>query len=425
MKKIIALILLISAIGSAIGIAASAADLGSGATVVANDVKIVKSGLLGRKISFCDADFKQGLCISDFKEVTITKLPESSHGTLMMAGRRVSEGTTIKRKNLPSLVFIPASREVSEASFKFTISEYASGEELDFIIRFTERINYEPKIDEENEASLVIKTQREIGAHGKMRASDGEGDKLEYMVISYPRHGMLTNIDKETGEYVYTPTDSYVGDDSFVYVARDEWGNFSRTATVSIRVDERMSEVKYVDMQNRPEYCAAVTMTAMGIMSGKVVGDGVYFNPDDTVTRAEFVAMTLKALGIKADSTLTSTYFDDNESIPTPLLGYVATAQRMGIINGRFVNGELLFSPNEQISKYEAAGIMAALTNAKTEDTDVSINNSSLIPCWAREDVYLMCSVGIFDTGTTEFDATSPVTRADCAGYLYKMISRQ
>ena len=421
MKKIIAGILIALSLVSVLGSIAFA-GFGGGVEVIADETKIIKTGLVGRKITFSDADFKQGLCITEFDTVKITKLPKSTDGALMLAGRRVSEGASVKRKNLPALVFIPASKDVTEASFSFTIEGYADGKEVEFIIKFCDKVNYEPEVNGAYADSLALVTQRDIGVWGKMYATDKEGDDIEYIIVSYPKNGTLTIVDKESGKYVYTPRDSYTGNDSFVYVARDEWGNFSTTQKVDITVSKRMSEVKYVDMQNRPEYNAAVTMTAMGIMGGKVIGDGVYFTPDDTVTRAEFLAMAMKAVGVRADSTLTSTYFDDNDKIPTPLLGYVATAQRIGIIHGTFTDGELLFNPNDAITKYDAAVIMAKLSGASADGELPVFADESDIPTWARASVYAMCSIGVFDYSGDSIDAKAAVTRADCASYLYKLI---
>ena len=420
MKKITAIILCVAALFAFVTASVSAANFGSGAAVVASDVKIVRSTLYGKKLSISDVDFKQGLCLTDFKSVTITKLPKSSEGTLMLAGRRVSEGTTIKRKNLASLVFIPTDKEVKEAEFLFTIDEYASGEEIPFVIRFTDKINYEPTVATEAGATASLKTQREIGAHGRMLAEDGEGDELEFIIVSYPECGSLSFVDKKSGEYVYTPDDSFVGKDSFVYVARDSYGNFSETATVSITVSERMSEVKYADMNGRAEYNAAVAMTAMGIMNGRVIGDGTYFSPDESVSRAEFTAMALKALGIRADSTLSATYFDDNDEIPKPLLSYIATAQRIGVINGVFEGGKLNFNPNEAITKYDAAMIMASLTDLTASEATRVISEN--VPIWAAESVAVMCGAGVLQATDGVIDGGAVVTRADAARYLYRLI---
>ena len=422
MKKTVSSLLIIFTLTLLLGTTVAHASFGAGVQTLAEDTKIIKSGLFGRKITFTDVDFKQGLCITDFDAVTISELPSSTEGTLMLAGRRVSEGTKIKRKNLPALVFIPASKEVSEAKFKFTVDDFAGGEDFEFIIRFSDKINYEPKISEEHTASLEVKTQREIGIHGKMCATDTDSANLEFIIVSYPKSGTLTIVDKATGEYVYTPYDSYTGNDSFVYVARDEWGNFSNAQKVNITVSERMSEVVYRDMIDRPEYNAAVTVTAMGIMDGKLIGDGVYFSPEGSVSRAEFICMAMKAAGVHADSSAKATYFDDNDDIPLPLVSYVATAQRMGVINGQLAEGALVLKPNEAITKYEAASIISRLLNLKSDDNTPVFSDITSVPAWARSDVYTMCSLGIFEYDGNTINATATVSRAECASYLYKMM---
>lgn len=423
MKKIIALTLVTASLLFSLSAVSVSAHFGTGAEAIADNVQIVKSALIGRKYVFSDADFKQGLCITSFDGIKITELPKSSDGALMLAGRRVSAGATVKRKNISALVFIPTSKETSEATFKFALVGDGSGSEIEFIIRFTDRVNYEPEISEDALVSLSLKTQKEIAIHGKMQAVDKEGDAIEYMIVSYPKCGRLTSINKESGEYVYTPNDSFVGKDSFVYVARDEWGNFSETQKVDITVSKRMSDIVYVDMQNRAEYNAAVAMTAMGIMNGRVVGDGVYFNPDETVTRAEFVSMALKTMGIKADGTKAETYFDDNAEIPTALLPYIVSAQKMGILRANFKDGKLLFRPNDEITKYEAASIMAELMNISEFTGEDVMESENLIPVWARQSVYAMSSVGIFDYSEDASVMTGTVTRAECAEYLYRMIN--
>ena len=188
-------------------------------------------------------------------------------------------------------------------------------------------------------------------------------------------------------------------------------------------INERMSEIEYVDMIDRPEYNAAVAMTAMGIMGGEIVGDGIYFRPDEAVTRAEFVSFAMKALGIRADASVSKTYFDDDDSIPAPLRSYVATAQRNGITIGKFEDGKLLFKPNDKITKYDAAVVMSSLLGCHVEGEIETFANESEIPVWARASVYAMCSVGIFDYEGNTIDTSASVTRADAARYLYRILN--
>ena len=396
------------------------ADFGSGVAVLAEGTEIVKTAISGKKIVFSDIDFKQGLCITDFEKIKITSVPPSSEGTLLLAGRRVGAGTTIKRKNIGALVFIPASKDVAECKFKFTTDDFANGKEVDFIIKFTEKVNYAPTIELKSDEELMLETQREISVYGKMRAEDKEGDCLEYILIKAPEHGNIKIINKESGEFLYTPPTSYVGEDCFTFVARDEWGNYSKPQAITVSIAERMCETIYSDMKTHPDYNAAVALTAMGIMDGRLIGDGVYFMPEKNVSIAEFVAMAMKSAGI-SPSEEAQTFFDDDADIPLPLKGYMATAQKMGVITGDFVDGRLLLRPNDNITRAEAAVVMANILDIDMTCELPTFSDASGVPVWARASVSLLCYVGIFDSDSEEIAADAALTKADTAAYLYKL----
>lgn len=422
MKKLA--IILIAAIAAtlSLSIAATAANLGSGVAVIAEDVKLIKTGLAGQKLTFSDTDIKTALNISSFDKITVTSIPSSADGTLMLAGRRVSEGNTVSRRNVAALSFIPTSKSVTEASFKFKVDGYAGDNELVCIMKFTDKVNYAPRAESDTGSAISVWTQRDISVFGQLEAKDPEGDALEFIIVGFPRDGSITLVDKSTGEFRYTPTKNYTGDDRFSYVVRDEWGNFSKPATVTVRVARRQSEVVYNDMINLPEYNAAVSMTALGIMSGSTVGDQTLFSPNDSVTRAEFVAMALKSAGIHADSTLTSTFFDDNDKIPTPLVGYVATAQRLGIVNGYFDGRALNFRPNDAITKCEAAIILSNILGSVESDDALVFADIDSVPVWARDSINDMYSIGVFSYTDGYINPSSTVTRKDAAVYLYNMM---
>ncbi len=422
LKKIISVILILSTLLTIFTVVSSASFLGSAGSAIAEDVTLIKTGLAGQKIKFSDTDFKTALGITSFKKITILSLPSSSEGSLMFSERRVGIGQSIKRRNLEELYFIPANENVTESSFTFRI-DGTSDEAITCTLKFTNKVNRAPEIKTDAEKSLSVTTQKGISVFGKLEAEDPEDDDIDYIIVSYPKYGVLSIEDMESGEFKYTPGKDFSGKDSFVFAARDEYGNYSKTEKVSINIIERMSNVVYIDMENTKEYNAAVAMTAMGIMSGKRIGDDMYFSPEETVTRAEFVAMAMKSLGIKADSTLSSTFFDDSDEIPKSLMGYVATAAKCGIINGSFDGKELKFRPNDAITHYEAAIIMANLLNISSEDQVFSsVEGIGDIPVWARPKVGAMYEAGIFEAGN-EIDMSAPLERGYAAEYLYKLAS--
>ncbi len=401
-------------------IAVSASGFGSGVAVIASEAKIIKTGIVGQKIVFSDVDFKQGLGITDFDKIEITSIPLSTEGTLLLAGRRVNKGTVIKRKNIGALVFVPASKNVTECKFTFTTEDFADGNEIEFIIKFTEKVNYAPEVNEA--VSKNVTTQREIPVHSRLSSTDKEGDVVEYIILSYPKSGTIELIDKTSGEYIYTPKNEFIGTDGFAYVARDEWGNFSKLSRVEIEVSERMSEVVYADMKKHPQYNAAVILTAMGITDGQIMGEENYFLPNASVSRVEFLSMAMKCAGIRVDTSIKSTYFDDNNAIPAPMIPYVSTAARLGIINGEFTNGKLLFRPNDGITKYEAGLIISKLINIGESAEIYNFTDSATVPVWARDEISALCKTGIFDYEDNMINGDAKLSRADTVDYLYKML---
>ena len=182
-----------------------------------------------------------------------------------------------------------------------------------------------------------------------------------------------------------------------------------------------MSSEIFSDMNDRSEYNAAIAMSAMGIMSAKTLGDGKYFMPDETVTKAEFVAMAMKVAGMRADTSLTKTFFDDNKDIPTALVSYVATAQRLGIIDGTLDGSSLVFEPNRGITKNEAAAIMSAILGISTGEEDGEYLDNATVSIGERASVLAMFTLGIFDGEISEYSGTDTVTRAEAAEYLYRI----
>jgi hypothetical protein len=211
-----------------------------------------------------------------------------------------------------------------------------------------------------------------------------------------------------------------IGKDKFTYVVRDEFGNYSEPMTVTVRVSERMCETVYRDMEEREEYNAAVAMTAMGLMNGRQMGDDLYFDPDNPVSRQEFVALAMKCAGIRIDSSLASTFFDDDDEISPSLKGYIATAQRIGLVSGDFKDGQLLFSPEEQLCRYEAAKILSSVIGVDENAEESVFATDEDIPIWARSGVAAMCSIGAFRPEDAS-SLSDKITRADVAEYLYRI----
>ena len=70
----------------------------------------------------------------------------------------------------------------------------------------------------------------------------------------------------------------------------------------------------------------------------------------------------------------------------------------------------------------EAAIILANIVGTAAEDETVYQSLGDSLPVWAKPSIYTMYSLGIFESDE-EFEKDAPVTRGECAGYLYRLCS--
>ena len=163
----------------------------------------------------------------------------------------------------------------------------------------------------------------------------------------------------------------------------------------------------------------------MGVMDGKVIGDSTYFMPDEAVSRAQFLTMAMKCMGISGDKSTSKSYFDDNDEISAPYLPYAKAASKLGIVTGEFKNGKLLFRPNDTITKYEAAMIISKLIDISEASTSISFSDTETVPVWARDEVSALCSMGIISCDGEIVNGKAELTKANAAEYLYNMLSHK
>ena len=335
-RKLLPLFLLPVVLLGVLILPSGAEQLTIGVSNLSEDVALIKSGYIGCSVSFCENAFKQALGAPKISTITVTSLPEAGSGTLFLSSSRVSKNQNIDASVISLLKFVPSSETVEEASFTFTADNLAGGAEVPCRIRLLPKKNEAPTA---SESSVSVSTQAGISVFGTLGAKDPEGDPLLFRITAFPDNGTLTLLDRTTGEYRYTPVGGFSGKDSFSYVVRDEYGNYSKESTVKITVSKRTSSLVYEDIAGTKTELAAISLTDKGIFLGRLSGDGIYFDPSSTVTRGDFTVMAMKAAGVSPHEGLTQTFFDDDSEIPESIKGYIATAQKMGFINGSF-NGD-------------------------------------------------------------------------------------
>lgn len=390
-------------------------------SIIAEDNSMAMAGLVGSPISFEKNDFLRALNLSDVDVITITQAPPSTDGELRIGDTVITKGQTISAASLSLLSFVPSGSSSVQSSFRFRADN--SGYDIACELYTLNFANSCPTLAYASEVSLSVSTHRNVSLYGNLSCYDPDADEVFIEIVRYPSSGVLTLVDKYSGDYVYTPKANFSGKDSFCYVARDKYGNYSASAEVNLEVTKPKTTVKFDDMSSSPYYNAALTMVEEGIMSGTQVGADTYFYPDREVTRGEFVVMMMHALGIEDVSESASTPFVDNDAIPVQMRGFIAAAYSLGYVNGSVTESGLCFEPNRNISRAEAAVILSNVLNVATPTVLPTFSDSADIPAWAAPSLYSLNAIGVMNRVDGAISPMSAVSRADAAQILANLMN--
>lgn len=180
--------------------------------------------------------------------------------------------------------------------------------------------------------------------------------------------------------------------------------------------------VSFGDVTGHANQKAIEDLASRGIINGK--GEN-RFDPNATMTRAEFAAIVVRALGLtpKATNAFTDVTAD------AWYAPYVGTAHSYGIITGV---GSGRFNPNGTITRQQAAVMVARA--AKLSGMDTELENYEIlnvlaqftdyvtIAQWAQEGVAFCYSEDIFNQSDLNVEPTRAILRCEIAQMLYNML---
>ena len=326
-----------------------------------------KNGLIGSTIVFQPEDFvvKTGGVLTGIR---VDALPDPGTGILCIGGQPVEEGAFVDATALGGLRFQSSSDPTATtASLLFTPS-FSSGQEAP---QATATIYL---LDKENNPpvarNMELSTYKNVAITGYFDAVDGEGDALTFQLTSTPARGSVTLAEDGSSQFVYTPYENKTGSDSFTYVAIDPAGNSSPEAKVSLRIDKPDTKVSYSDLEGHPVQKSAIRLAEEGVYVGRYVNGRYFFDPDQAVSRAQFLTMAMSVAGLADLEGITITGFSDDDAIPTWAKGAVSAALKAGVVQGsRSESGAPIFGAQETISRAEAAVMLDNLL----EITDVPV----------------------------------------------------
>ncbi len=382
---------------------------------IATQSPMSKSAMRGSPISFTPEDFARAVNLPSISSLTLTEVPSLTDGQLRVGSTVLTAGQKLEASSISLMTYVPASN-ISSSQFKFRVDD--SPYELTCKLYMLDKANHAPTLSNVPKTALEVSTYRNITLFGSLPCYDVDGDETYIEIVSYPEKGVLVLEDKATGSYRYIPNSDSSGKDSFVYVAKDIYGNYSACATVSLTINKQQQSTTFVDLIDTKYHTSAIAMSEAGIMSGTQVGGAEYFYPERAVSRGEFTVMLLNAAGVKDVAPASTTPFDDDLAISPEMKGYISTAYELGIIKGTPVDEKLCFEPDRAITRAEAAVMMAKLLDADIPTVKPIFADSESIPTWAEGSLYAVNALGVMRPIDENIAPTAAVTRGDAAVML-------
>jgi hypothetical protein len=351
---------------------------------------------------FSDADGLDG--------IVVTGVPLSSVGVVRVGSRVVRAGDILPVGTLSQLTLHPSGTDAQDAALTYLpVSGGKIGANTALTVKIGKAKN-EPPVA----ADSSLQTYKNIANTAALDASDPEGGTLTYTIVKEPKRGTVTI--EPDGTFTYTPKKNKVGKDSFTYTVTDEAGATSGEATVTIEILKPTNRATYSDMTDDPDQFVALWLKDQGVFSGETVAGSLCFNPDKTVTRGEFLVMTMQLLGLPGEETELTSGFADEAQMPAWLRPYVVSAFRSGIINGVRSEDGLVFRADAALTKAGAAVMVQNILDLPAVQTASDMDAESL-PTWASGSILALRDNEIFDCT----DAAAAMTRRDAARLLYQV----
>lgn len=180
----------------------------------------------------------------------------------------------------------------------------------------------------------------------------------------------------------------------------------------------------FTDMEKHWAKELVTDMASRRILFG--TGDNK-FQPDLAITRADFITLAIRTLGLKEDGE-TDAFRDVKKD--ARYYGAVAKAYEYGLTEG---DGQGNFNPQKQITREEAvtilgrmleiAGKAAPESESEREAPLDRFTDKDLISHWAAAGVAGAAQLGIVEGDAGKFRPKDSITRAETAKILWKLLS--
>ena len=203
-------------------------------------------------------------------------------------------------------------------------------------------------------------------------------------------------------------------------VASDETGNLARKG-ISIKIEgseeDSAEEDIFIDTRGHWGRANIDYLYGLGVINGVKTDQGLKYNPDKSITRAEFaVLMSNWLAGDATEYADTELPFLDKGAIPAWAVDSVKAVYGMGIVAGTGTDKGVVFNPSGSISRQEVMTIIGR-TQAKGygEVTLTDFADHKDVADWAYSYVSSLVKQGVISGSGGKLNPGKSVTRAEVA----------
>ena len=161
-----------------------------------------------------------------------------------------------------------------------------------------------------------------------------------------------------------------------------------------------------------------------GTLQGSTKDGKLYYRPDASMTRQEFIVAMMRYLGTDLSAYQSvSLPFADSGSIADWAKSAMQAAYSLGYLTGSKTNDQLLAKPGATISRQEAMTILSRTREFPEADLNTlsAFSDSGKIADWAKTALAQMAQQKIISGSKGKLNPTGKVTRAEVAKMLYML----
>ena len=363
---------------------------------------------------FAEEDFVQSS--ADAEGIYLVSVPSSMQGEVHYRTRVLRAGDVIPAEALNMLSMHPADTCSGTCEIVYCpIADGQVGAQQTMKLRLLGGKDQAPVCEDS-----ALETYKNIANTGSLKAADDADTTLTYQLVKEPKRGAVEL--HEDGSFTYTPDHNKVGSDSFLFTATDSAGNVSNEACVKIKIIKPTDKAMYTDVQAPGDTYVAMWLKEQGVYCGKTVAGNFCFEPDSTVSRGEFLIMTMQLLGSSQEDAALTSGFADEDQTPDWMRPFIVTALRNGVITGVSSENGLVFRPQAALTRAEAAVMLQNILDLPGSGSKsvFASDEASAVPVWAADAVDALAGVGIEIARST---SAEPITRMEAGRLLYAVWS--